>query len=119
MVQCRSAGRLQIQTVWLSIHTHSVPSCYVPRCPLVLRSLTTRYSLHSHQTYTSITAHTDRYVNKKKTKHMLIGKKNKDTPESDLHICESEIDIVENFVYLGTNIDNKLSFEKFVNSTVS
>ena len=26
---------------------------------------------------------------------------------------------MENFVYLGTNIDNKLSFEKFVNSTVS
>ena len=26
---------------------------------------------------------------------------------------------MENFVYLGVNVDNKLSFEKFVNSTIS
>ena len=61
-------------------------------------------------------------VNKKKTKHMLSGKRDYEksvNDMNDLDIRECGIDTVENFVYLGVNIDNKLCFEKFINGTIS
>ena len=33
--------------------------------------------------------------------------------------AQGAIGMVENFVYLGVNIDNRLTFEKFINSTIS
>ena len=57
-------------------------------------------------------------VNKGKTKHMLLGNKTKEIVSS-LNRAEYEIDIVEHFSYLGVILDNRLSFEKFVNSTIS
>ena len=32
---------------------------------------------------------------------------------------DQDIAIVKNFSYLGVNLDNKLSFEKFINGTIS
>ena len=54
-------------------------------------------------------------VNKKKRKHMIVGaKKNKDE-----RIGIDDISLVENFMYLGVTIDNRLNFEKFINNTIS
>ena len=55
-------------------------------------------------------------VNKKKTKHMLIGTKTKETMWTRM---DQDIATVENSVYLGVNLDNKFSFEKFINGTIS
>ena len=57
-------------------------------------------------------------VNKKKTKHMLIGGP-KRARETERVNPSGEIARVENFTYLGVNIDNRLNFEKFINNTVS
>ena len=54
----------------------------------------------------------------KKTKHMYVGMRKNDVA---VHLNQSfgAIDIVENFVYLGVNIDNRLRFEKFISNTIS
>ena len=56
-------------------------------------------------------------VNKRKTRHMLVGVKKR--VESEERMGIDGIVLVENFAYLGVNIDNKLNFEKFVNGTIS
>ena len=57
-------------------------------------------------------------LNRKKTRHMLIdSRKWIGALNSDIDI--RGISLVECYVYLGVNIDNKLNFEKFVNGTIS
>ena len=57
-------------------------------------------------------------VNKMKTKHMIIGGREQ-VRERDKTFYIQGINTVENFIYLGINIDNKLNFEKFINNTIS
>ena len=49
-------------------------------------------------------------------KHMLVGNKAKDGTKD---VLDQDIANVESFVYLGVNLDNKLSFEKIVNGIIS
>ena len=59
-------------------------------------------------------------VNSKKTKHMLSGAVKKGDMENlSREAFDGDICRVENFTYLGVNIDAKLNFEKFINGTVS
>ena len=57
-------------------------------------------------------------VNNNKTKHMLVGNKTKDLLQN-LDGTEYGIVIVENFSYLGIVLDNRLTFEKCINRTIS
>ena len=57
-------------------------------------------------------------VNAKKTKHMLIAP-DKKVGSLDTTVFVQEIATVKNLTYLGVNLDNKLTFEKFLNGTIS
>ena len=57
-------------------------------------------------------------VNKKKTKHMILGSDRK-TCALDGTLLDKEIGLVKTFTYLGVNIDDKLNFEKFISGTIS
>ena len=43
-------------------------------------------------------------INSKKTKNMLIGEH---LMPSDISICQSQIEVMENFIYLRSSINNK------------
>ena len=57
-------------------------------------------------------------LNKQKTRHMLLGSGNQ-IRNGNCYINVEGIIMVENFMYLGVNIDNRLNFEKIVNGTIS
>ena len=52
------------------------------------------------------------------TKHMVIGNKRRDTIQT-VFVVDKEFATVENLVYLGVNVDKKLTFKKCVNGTIS
>ena len=54
-------------------------------------------------------------LNNRKTKHMLVGKQRMEVTKT---VCDT-ISNVESFVYLGVNMDRRLNFEKFIDSTIS
>ena len=57
-------------------------------------------------------------VNVKKTKHMLVGGRKKERMGSKRWKSDGVI-TVENFTYLGVNVDRNLNFEKFIGNTIS
>ena len=57
-------------------------------------------------------------VNAKKTKHMIIGGSTTESPLSVRWDADG-VKTVENYTYLGVNIDRKLNFEKFIGNTIS
>ena len=57
-------------------------------------------------------------INLKKTKHMWSGYMKKGSRQ-DICIGTGDIALVDSFVYLGVNIDAKLTFEKFISGTIS
>ena len=50
-----------------------------------------------------------------KTKHMLVGKQHNLAMDEEIE----NVITVENFLYLGVNIDKRLNFEKFVSNTIA
>ena len=57
-------------------------------------------------------------LNKKKTKHMIIGNSNSDVG-LNVNGLDAEISKVEHYMYLGVDLDHRLTFEKYINNTVS
>ena len=57
-------------------------------------------------------------VNTRKTKHMLVGG-NVTECGSGQTLNNKGVITVENYTYLGVNVDRKLNFEKFISNTIS